>query len=116
MHSDLEALINLQRIDARINELSQEIEALPASLSQLEGTVKKSRESVEGLTKKLEAILAEKKTLEGAIADAKSRLDKSQDLLNSIKTNREYDAVHTQIENFKSVVSQGRTGKDDGGQ
>jgi uncharacterized protein len=107
MHSDLAALMNLQNIDARINELSQESEALPASLSQLEGTVKKSRESVDGLTKKLAVISAEKKTLETAIADAKSHLDKSQDLLNSIKTNREYDAVHTQIENFKSVVSGG---------
>jgi uncharacterized protein len=107
MHSDLEALINLQRIDSRINELSQESESLPASLSKLEETVKKSRNSVDGLTKKLNALVEEKKTLETAITDAKSRLDKSQDLLNSIKTNREYDAVHTQIENFKSVASSG---------
>jgi uncharacterized protein len=107
MHSDLEALINLQRIDTRINELNRENEALPASLSQLEDTIKKFRGAVDGLTKKLDALFGEKKTLESAIADAKSHLDKSQELLNSIKTNREYDAVHTQIENFKGVVSSG---------
>jgi uncharacterized protein len=107
MHSDLEALINLQRIDTRITELNRETEALPSALSQLEDAIKKSRDHVEGLIKKQAALFEEKKTLETAIDDAKSHLDKSQELLSSIKTNREYDAVHTQIENFKSVVSSG---------
>jgi uncharacterized protein len=107
MNSDLAALIDLQRIDARINELNREQEGFPSSISILEDAVKKARATVDGMAKKLEALLLEKKTLEGAIGDAKANLDKSQDLLNSIKTNREYDAVHLQIENFKNVVSGG---------
>jgi uncharacterized protein len=105
MHSDLAALIKLQSIDARINELLRDQEGFPASLAQYEGAINKARAMVENLTKKFDALQQEKLTLEGAISDAKSHLDKSQDLLNTIKTNREYDAVHTQIENFKNVVS-----------
>ena len=105
MHSDLALLINLQRIDARINELTRDREVFPTSISQFEDAIQKARATVDGLTKKLEALLQGKKTLEESITDAKAHLDKSQDLLNTIKTNREYDAVHTQIENFKSVVS-----------
>ena len=107
MHSDLASLMNLQSIDTRINELNRESEVFPASLSKLEALIKRSRDTVDGMTKKLNALFEEKKTLEGAIADAKAHLDKSQELLNSIKTNREYDAVHTQIENFKAIVSSG---------
>ena len=107
MHSDLASLMNLQSIDTRINELNRESEVFPASLSKLEALIKRSRDTVDGMTKKLNALFEEKKTLEGAIADAKAHLDKSQELLNSIKTNREYDAVHTQIENFKTIVSSG---------
>jgi len=103
MHSDLASLMNLQSIDTRINELTRESEVFPASLSKLENAIKKSRDVVDGLTKKLTTLFEEKKTLEGAIADAKAHLDKSQDLLNSIKTNREYDAVHTQIEISKRL-------------
>jgi uncharacterized protein len=99
--------MNLQSIDTRINELNRESEVFPASLSKLEALIKRSRDTVDGLTKKLNALFEEKKTLEGVIADAKAHLDKSQELLNSIKTNREYDAVHTQIENFKAIVSSG---------
>jgi uncharacterized protein len=107
MHADLTALINLQRIDARITELTREREIFPSSISQFEAAIKKSRDVVDNLTKKMATLLQEKKTLEEAIANAKAHLDKSQDLLNSIKTNREYDAVHTQIENFKTIVSSG---------
>jgi uncharacterized protein len=107
MHSDLASLINLQSIDARINELAKQRENFPSSISQFEGAIKKTQDVVDGLTKKLAALLKEKKTLEETIANAKAHLDKSQDLLNAIKTNREYDAVHTQIENFKTIVSSG---------
>lgn len=104
MHSDLASLINLQQIDTHINELTRDRESFPAALSQFENVIQKARSTVDGLAKNLDSLLQEKKNLEETIADAKAHLDKSQDLLNTIKTNREYDAVHTQIENFKSIM------------
>jgi uncharacterized protein len=107
MHSDLESLINLQRIDARINEFLREQEGFPAAVSELESINKKAQEAVLEIKQKIDALRSEKNSLEASITDAKMHLDKSQDLLNTIKTNREYDAAHTQIENFKAMISSG---------
>jgi uncharacterized protein len=107
MHSDLESLINLQHIDARISEYAREQEGFPAALSELESINKKAQDAVETIKRKMDALSNEKKSLESSIAEAKARLDKSQDLLNTIKTNREYDAAHTQIENFKTMIITG---------
>lgn len=107
MLSDLELLIQLQTIDRRISDLLNSQKEFPASIASLTDIVKKAADAVEDISKKATAVLNEKKSLEEKIADAKAHLDKSQELLNSIKTNREYDAVHTQIETFKNVVSSG---------
>jgi uncharacterized protein len=107
MHSDLASLINLQRIDARINELMRDREVFPSSISQFENVIEKARATVADFTNRLNTLLQDKKTLEASIADAQAHLDKSQELLNTIKTNREYDAVHSQIENFKTLVATG---------
>ena len=107
MISELEALIKLQWIDVRISELVRAREGFPATIASLEAHVKKAQDGLDALIKKHNDLLHEKKTIEAAISDAKAQLDKSQELLNTIKTNREYDAVHTQIENFKHIVSGG---------
>ena len=107
MIAELESLIALQQIDLQISEQNRAKEEFPATIAELQKAIQKAQAALEGLTKKQQAVLNEKKTIEEKISLAKASLDKSQDLLNSIKTNREYDAVHTQIENFKQVVSGG---------
>ena len=54
---------------------------------------------------KITAIEAEKVSILEKAEDAKKSLDKSQERLNSIKTNREYDAVHSEIETFNHVIA-----------
>ena len=107
MIAELESLIALQQIDLQISEQNRAKEEFPATIAELQKAIQKAQAALDGLTKKQQAVLNEKKTIEEKISLAKASLDKSQDLLNSIKTNREYDAVHTQIENFKQVVSGG---------
>ncbi|HEX7511630.1 MAG TPA: C4-type zinc ribbon domain-containing protein [Chitinivibrionales bacterium] len=107
MIAELEFLIALQQIDLQISEQNRAKEEFPATIAELQNVIRKAQAALDGLTKKQQAVLNEKKTIEEKISLAKASLDKSQDLLNSIKTNREYDAVHTQIENFKQVVSGG---------
>ena len=107
MIAELESLIALQQIDLQISEQNRAKEEFPATIAELKNAIQKAQAALDGLTKKQQAVLNEKKTIEEKISLAKASLDKSQDLLNSIKTNREYDAVHTQIENFKQVVSGG---------
>jgi hypothetical protein len=55
--------------------------------------------------KKLADAEAELKNFEAQIVQAQEGLEKSQGRLNSIKTNREYDAVHMEIETQKNIVA-----------
>jgi uncharacterized protein len=105
MIKDLESLIQLQTIDLRIHELVLSQSNLPRTLSDLERAVSAVQKTVDAVQKQLAANAAEKKSFEEKVADAKTALDKSQERLNLIKTNKEYDAVHTEIENFKSIIA-----------
>jgi predicted nucleic acid-binding Zn-ribbon protein len=105
--SDLESLMQLQEIDLKISELTRAQEEFPAAISTFSKTIKNASDSVDALSKRLTEAVSEKKSIEDKLADAKTQLDKSQERLNTIKTNREYDAVHTQIENFKNTLAGG---------
>ncbi len=105
MIKDLELLVQLQSIDSRIHAQIQSQCDLPRALADLERTVTKSAKAVDSVNKQLAANAEEKKSFEEKVADAKIALDKSQDRLNSIKTNREYDAVHAEIETFRNIIA-----------
>jgi uncharacterized protein len=111
MIHDLESLIQLQKIDVRIHQLVQSQADFPRELAELEAGVSKAKRAVDSVTEKMAALDAEKKSVLEKVEDAKTALEKSQSRLNSIKTNREYDAVHAEIETFKSVIAgaDGRT-------
>jgi uncharacterized protein len=110
MIHDLELLIELQKVDVRIYQLIQSQADLPKTLSDLEEVVTKAKNTLDAVSQKIATLEADKKSIATKVVDAKGALDKSQDRLNSIKTNREYDAVHAEIETFKSVIS-GADGK-----
>ncbi|HUI90758.1 MAG TPA: C4-type zinc ribbon domain-containing protein [Chitinivibrionales bacterium] len=105
MIKDLESLIHLQAIDLQIHEILQSQRDLPKLLSELEKAVVSAQKTVDGVSQQLAANATEKKTFEEKVGTAKSALEKSQERLSSIKTNREYDAVHAEIENFKSIIA-----------
>jgi predicted nucleic acid-binding Zn-ribbon protein len=105
MMKDLESLIQLQDIDFRIHETIQSQRDLPRLLSELERGLSSAQKAVDNVNQQLAANAAEIKSFEAKVSDAKSALEKSQERLNSIKTNREYDAVHAEIENFKSIIA-----------
>jgi uncharacterized protein len=105
MIKDLESLVQLQIIDLKIHELLQSQKEYPKTLSELERLIATSQKSVAAINDKCAAFVSEKKSIEEKVIDAKSALERSQQRLSSIKTNREYDAVHSEIENFKSVIA-----------
>jgi predicted nucleic acid-binding Zn-ribbon protein len=111
MIRDLESLIQLQKIDVRIHQLVQSQSDFPKMLAELEAGVSKAKRAMDSITEKMAALQAEKKSVHTKVEEAKEALEKSQERLNSIKTNREYDAVHAEIETFKGIVSgaDGRT-------
>lgn len=107
MISDLELLIKLQEIDLKISELARAREEFPSTISVYSSIIKTASDLVDKTNKRIADVISDKKSMEDKISDAKTQLDKSQERLNTIKTNREYDAVHTQIENFKNTLTSG---------
>jgi uncharacterized protein len=111
MIPDLESLIQLQKIDVRIHQLVKSQSDFPKMLAELEAGVSKAKRAADSISEKMVALQAEKKSIQEKVEEAKIALERSQERLNSIKTNREYDAVHAEIETFKGIVAgaDGRT-------
>jgi uncharacterized protein len=107
MIPDLELLIKLQEIDLKISELVHAQDEFPSTISSYSGVIKVASDAVDSTNKRLSDVVLEKKATEDKIIETKIQLDKSEERLNTIKTNREYDAVHTQIENFKNTLTSG---------
>jgi uncharacterized protein len=105
MLRDLEYLLNVQEIDLKIHEQELAKEQLPATVGELEQTIQTAEKSTEIASKKLEEAEKDLASFEDQIRQAQEGLEKSQTRLNSIKTNREYDAVHAEIEAAKNILA-----------
>jgi len=105
MNQELEYLVQLQEIDLRIREQELAQEQYPTAVLELEQAILKAKTTLDHASKKLQKAHSEQKTFEDQIIHVTSQLDKSQGRLNSIKTNREYDAVHAEIEAQKQMLS-----------
>jgi predicted nucleic acid-binding Zn-ribbon protein len=109
MIEDLEYLIQLQEIDLRIREQELSQEQFPAAVAELENGISKAKTDLEDIEAKLKKMESEKGSFEEQISKAHESLEKSQSRLNSIKTNREYDAVHAEIETHKNIINSAET-------
>jgi predicted nucleic acid-binding Zn-ribbon protein len=105
MLRDLEFLMQLQEIDTRINEQVIAKEQLPATMLELEKAIEKAEKALEVATNKQAEAEKEYQTFDDQILAARQGLERSTERLNSIKTNREYDAVHAEIETQKNMVA-----------
>ena len=86
---------------------------MPVTVKDLEQAVSKVRKGFEAAKNRLAEAEKEFKNFNDQILAAQQGLERSQERLNSIKTNREYDAVHAEIETQKNMVatSEGRKKK-----
>jgi uncharacterized protein len=105
MIQDLEKLITLQEIDLRIREQELAQEQFPSEVKSLEQGIEKVKTALANANVRRDQAVKDIKDLEEQVQKAKEGLDKSQERLNSIKTNREYDAVHAEIESQKSIMN-----------
>jgi len=105
MSNDFRKLLELEKIDLRIIELEQSKEEYPKTVEKLEKVISDAKAGLENIEARLEDARKEKKAVEEQKANAQLSLEKSQERLNSVKTNKEYDAVHTEIETHKNILS-----------
>ena len=104
MLSDIEHLLQLQEIDLRIHQQELAKKELPETVKALEQTVETARSAMEAAIAGVNAAEKGIGDLEEQVVAAQASFERSQDRLNSIKTNREYDAVHAEIETQKNII------------
>ncbi|MDR3012915.1 MAG: C4-type zinc ribbon domain-containing protein [Chitinispirillales bacterium] len=105
MIPDLENLVKLQEIDLKIKEQEDAKEQYPVAVKDFLGQIAQAEDDKSVIAAKLERLSADTEKLNSQIVKLRENLSKSEEKLNTIKTNREYDAVHAEIETQKEMLS-----------
>ncbi|MDD3732950.1 MAG: C4-type zinc ribbon domain-containing protein [candidate division Zixibacteria bacterium] len=109
MASDLELLLKLQVIDYDIGELERSKEYLPDMIENLNREINESKKKLEETRNLINDTKVKQKDLEMEIGVRDAELQKYQQQMMSIKTNKEYDALVAQIDSIKEIISQKET-------
>ncbi|MBS3740946.1 MAG: hypothetical protein KGY75_03040 [Candidatus Cloacimonetes bacterium] len=97
MKKSLEVLTELQKLDTKIIKLQKEAERLPKALNKLQKQCDSQNESIEELSQKLEDNYKNQKNLELDMAENNNEINKYENQLLSVKTNKEYKALNSEI-------------------
>jgi predicted nucleic acid-binding Zn-ribbon protein len=106
MREMLKMLTKLQEIDQKVDQLNHSKIDLPAEIETLKEQVQDLDDNIADGQAKLEQLEKERREQELGLETAQDRLKKYQQQLNRIKTNREYDAIQTEIDVQKTSISE----------
>lgn len=106
MQNDLEMLLKLQNIDYDLEELDRSREYLPDMINNLKKEIEEISRTLRESEERLTQQVLQRKKLELDIDEINSELTKLQKQMRDIKTNREYDALVTEIANRKTKISE----------
>jgi len=104
---ELSILIKLQEIDNQLMELDADKGDLPEQLAKLEDEISGLKSALEEIEKQLEDCLNLRTTRNSEIEKARDQLKRSQSVIYSVKTTREYDAISSEIEQAKNQITNG---------
>jgi predicted nucleic acid-binding Zn-ribbon protein len=97
MHSDLQHLIHLQDLELIAERVRQRVTDLPLAQAALEARVAERTAAVEAVKGRIGANQAARRDIEKDLAAVQARLSKYRDQLMEVKTNKEYQAMQTEI-------------------
>ncbi len=105
MNGDLELLLKLQSIDYDLGELERSKEYIPDMMENLQREIKDSDAKLQEVTGALSTDRLEKKDAELQLQEKQEKLKVLQDRMMAIKTNKEYDALVSEIDQIKESIS-----------
>ncbi len=98
MNSDLGNLRKLQKEDAEVLRLKQEIASLPRRVAVIEEKLASSRAKKQEAEAALKADEANRRKLESQIQDLRQKISKYRDQMLGVKTNDQYRALTHEVE------------------
>lgn len=104
MLSDLQHLIHLQQIDSAVERIKRRIAEIPAAQQALESRAAARATAVQAVKDRIAATSATRRDVEKELAAVQTRLSKYKDQLMAVKTNKEYQAMQTEIATADGLV------------
>ena len=104
MLPDLQHLIHLQEIDTALDRARRRITDIPALQQALETRAAERAAAVEAVKARIAATAASRRDVEKEVAGVQTRLSKYKDQLMAVKTNKEYQAMQTEIATAEGLV------------
>ena len=97
MLADLEQLIKLQKVEDDAAVARARIEQIPATIETLGARLEASTEELAVAQQKLDDSRGDRRELEKKLAAVQTRLDRFREQLMQVKTNKEYQAMQSEI-------------------
>ena len=102
MNGDLELLLKLQNIDYDLGELERSKDYIPDMMENLRQEVDESKSRFEVLQSELTSAKLEQNDIELTLQQKQERFKALQGQMMAIKTNKEYDALISEIDKLKA--------------
>jgi len=103
---ELTQLIKLQRVDQELMRIEELKGDLPERVREIKESLKERKALVEEYTDRIEEIQKEERKHEALVDDHTEKIKEKQDQLYLVTTNKEYDALTSEIEQFKKKVDE----------
>ena len=100
--SEPKTLVHLQEFDTKISGLEAEAARLPKQIEAIHAGVAEAKKTVDTAKARLDAARKDLRAREKDLDDIAVKRSKSEARLYEVKTNVEYSAVLTEIENIKA--------------
>ena len=105
MDIEFEKLINLQKLDKEITDVSLLLENIPTQIEEINKKIETSSQIVTLAKKNMAQNQKKRRELEAEVKDIKEQISKYNRQLNEVKTNREYSSLLKEIEEGRQKVN-----------
>jgi predicted nucleic acid-binding Zn-ribbon protein len=106
LQKTLNALIELQEIDLKLDRLNEERGDLPDIVNELTQKIQNDEETLKNYESTLKELKIEEKKIELDLDSTRLQLKKYEEQLYQVKTNKEYDAIANETESTKKSINE----------
>jgi predicted nucleic acid-binding Zn-ribbon protein len=98
MNRDLSLLRDLQHVDRRIHEITEEVKRLPKYVAEIEAKLSSHKQQLDADKQRLSDNQKSRRQTEGEIAAHEQKVSRLRDQMNEARTNEQYHAFQHEIQ------------------
>ena len=106
MELDTKKIIDLHKIDLRLQEIEEEKGDLPSIISDQQNDIAGFNEKVDSCNNEIDELNKLKSTYNTSLSDFSVKMDKYNKQMDSVRNNKEYDALLIEIDHLKNENSE----------